>query len=318
MNLLPHLRPLATLAVSVLSVTPSAFAAAPAAPAPAPAPAEKTPGQSAFGTARHIEYLVGDLPLVLTSPHGGRLIPDTIPNRTYGTVLIDTNTQELARALAAELHTRTGHHAHLIVSHLHRSKLDPNRELKEAAQGNPAAELAWREFHTAIRTALAAAVARHGFAFLVDLHGHAHPIARLELGYALDAKQINPADPAFDTSGLIALSTLSDLAARVGGSPSALLRGPRSLGDLFATRGLPAIPSPQDPRPGEEPFFAGGYIVREHAAAPGTPHVDGLQIECHRVGVRDTAENRAKFARIAADSLLVFLQERYAYTPRKK
>ena len=283
------------------------------APAFAATPAEKIPGQSTFGTDRYIESLAGDLPLVLTAPHGGRLRPATLPNRTAGVTDMDANTQELARALADELFARTGHHAHLVVSHLHRSKLDPNRELNEAAQGHPAAELAWREFHAAIRAALATAVARHGFAFLIDLHGHGHPLPRLELGYALDAKQLNQPDPAFDASGLIALSTLRDLATRIGGSPAALLRGPRSLGDLFASHGLRAVPSPQEPQPGEHPFFSGGYIVRQHAAAPDTPHVDGLQIETHRAGLRDTAENRAKFARAAAASLIIFLHERYAY-----
>jgi hypothetical protein len=274
---------------------------------------EKVPGQSYFGTHKYVEYLAGDLPIVLTSPHGGRLRPDAILNRTEGVTDMDANTQELARAIVDEFYARTGHRPHLIVSHLHRSKLDPNREIKEAAQGDATAEQAWQEFHAAIKGALAAAVAKHGFAFLIDLHGHAHPIPRIELGYALEAKQLNQSDQAFDTSGLIALTTLRDLAARLGGSPAALLRGPRSLGDLFASRGIRAVPSPQEPQPGENPFFSGGYIVREHAAAPSTPKVDGLQIETYRVGLRDTAANRTRFAQVATESLTIFLHERYGY-----
>jgi hypothetical protein len=282
------------------------------APAFAAAPAEKIPGQSYFGVDRYNEYLAGDLPIVLTSPHGGRLKPDALPNRTEGVTEMDANTQELARALADEFFARTGHRVHLVASHLHRVKLDPNREIKEAAQGNAAAERAWAEYHATIRGALAAAVERHGFAFLVDLHGHGHKIPRLELGYALGAKQLNVSDQAFDTSGVIALSTLSDLQRRLGGSAAALLRGPRSLGDLFAARGLPAVPSPQDPGPGNNTFFDGGYTVRQHAGGD-SPKVDGLQIECHRVGVRDTAANRARFAKITAEVLTLFLQERYAF-----
>ena len=277
----------------------------------AAAPAEKIPGQSYFGTDRYVEYLAGDLPIVLTSPHGGRLKPDAIPNRTEGVTDMDANTQELARALADEFFARTGHRVHLVASHLHRVKLDPNREIKEAAQGNAIAERAWSEYHAAIKSALAAAVARHGFAFLVDLHGHAHKIARLELGYALGAKQLNVSDRAFDASGVIAVSTISDLQTRLGGSAATLLRGPRSLGALFVSQGLPAVPSPSDPGPGNNTFFDGGYTVRQHAGGD-TPKVDGLQIECHRVGVRDTAENRARFAKIAVDVLSIFLRESYA------
>lgn len=288
-----------------------------ASPAPAATPAPKVPGQSYFGTARHMEYIAGDLPLVLTVPHGGRAQPADLPTRRKGVTVMDANTQELARELVAELERLSGGRVHLILSHLHRSRLDPNREIVEAANGHPGAEQVWREFHAAIEGALAAAVARHGFAFLVDLHGHSHPVARLELGYALAAPQLNRGDKEFDASGVISVSTLSDLHARRGGSAADLIRGPRSLGTLLAAGGLPATPSGPDPQPGNQPFFAGGYIVQRHAAAAGTPKVDGLQIECPRAGVRDTPENRARFGRISAPVLLEFLRENYGYAPAK-
>jgi hypothetical protein len=288
-----------------------------ASPAPAAAPAPKVPGQSYFGTARHVEYLAGDLPLVITVPHGGRAQPADLPPRRKGVTVMDANTQELARDLVAELERLSGGRVHVIFSHLHRSRLDPNREIVEAANGHPGAEQVWREFHAAIEGALAAAVARHGFAFLVDLHGHAHPVARLELGYALAAPQLNRTDAEFDASGVIGLSTLADLHVRRGGSAADLIRGPRSLGSLLAAGGLPATPSGPDPQPGNQPFFAGGYIVQRHAAAAATRKVDGLQIECPRPGVRDTPENRARFGRITAPALLEFLRENYGFAPAK-
>lgn len=301
--------------LSLISFAAVAFFAA----APQQSVADDKSGEIHFGTDRYVEYDTGDLPIVLTSPHGGRLSPDALPTRTEGVTDSDLNSQELARAIADELFVRTGHRTALVASQLHRRKLDPNRELAEAAQGNPAAEKAWNEFHSFIAAATKAAAAQHGFAFLVDIHGHAHPIARIELGYALSAPQLNQSDQAFDASGLIELSTFRDLHARLGGSAAGLLRGPRSLGDLFASRGIRAVPSPQDPQPGDNPFFAGGYIVRTYAAAPATTKVDGLQIETNRVGIRDTAENRAHFAKVAADVLTLFLHERYRYDfPVKK
>lgn len=275
--------------------------------------ADLPPGQSKFGTRRFVEYIAGDLPLVLTAPHGGRLRPEELPNRTEGNTSSDVNSQELARAIVDELYRRTGRRAHLIVSHLHRSKLDPNREIKEAAAGHPEAERAWREFHLEIQGALARAVAAHGFAFLIDLHGHSHAIPRLELGYAISAAQLNRTDSDFDAAGAIARSTLRDLHARTGGSAAALVRGPRSLGGLLAERGLRTIPSPNEPSPGPNEYFNGGYIVRLYAAAPATTKVDGLQIEAPKAGVRDTAENRARFAAVAADVLAIFLRERYQF-----
>jgi hypothetical protein len=273
----------------------------------------RQPGRSYFGTNRYIEYIAGDLPIVLTSPHGGRLRPDTLPDRTDGVLDSDVNTQELARAIAAELSALAGHHAHLVASHLHRRKLDPNREIKEAAQGNATAERAWREFHASIEGALAAAVAAHGFAFLIDVHGHAHPIARIELGYGLGATQLNQSDAAFDRSDFAAVSTIRDLHATVGGSGAALIRGPRSLGDFFAERGIRAVPSPQDPRPDKNPFFSGGYTVVHHTGGKNTPKVDGVQIETYRAGIRDTAANRERFAKITVEALTLFLRERYQF-----
>lgn len=292
------------LALALLAPAVAAFGAEP-----------KIVGQSYFGTDRYVEYVAGDLPIVLTAPHGGRLQPESLPKRTKGVVMMDANTQELARAFADELTRQAKGQVHLIVSHLHRSRLDPNREIKEAAQGNPAAERAWREFHAAIEGAIAAAVARHGFAFLIDLHGHAHPIARLELGYGLNAAQLSRSDAEFDQAGLIGASTLRDLHARRGGSGAQLLRGPRSLGTLLAERGLRAVPGGAEPNPGTGPFFSGGYITNRHAGAPGTVKVDGVQIECPRPGVRDTPENRARFGRITTEALLIFLREQYDYTP---
>lgn len=268
-----------------------------------------------FGTDRFVEYRPGELPLVLTSPHGGNLTPDSIPDRKAGVTTKDMFTQELTLAISDALHAATGRRPHVILSYLHRRKLDPNREIKEAAAGQPAAERAWREFHDFIRAANATAVARHGFAFLVDIHGHAHPIPRLELGYALNNAQLNQDDRAFDAAGLVAASTLRDLHARLGGSAADLIRGPRSLGALFAERGVRAVPGPREPRPENHPYFSGGYIVQAHARDPATPRVDGVQFEHPREGVRDTAANRARYAAIAAEVLRVFLRERYGYDP---
>lgn len=286
-----------------------------AAPVIARAADQPTSGVATLVGDRLVECIAGDLPVVITVPHGGRLTPEGYARRQKGVTDMDVNTQELARAFAIELTRHTGGHAAMVISLLHRSRLDPNREIAEAAGGHAPAEAVWRAFHGAIESALAAAVARHGFAFLIDLHGHAHPIARLELGYGLGAPQLNVDDATFDRSEVIGISSLRDLHAARGGGAAALLRGPRSLGALFTERGIRAVPSPADPGPGSHPFFSGGYIVRRHAAEPATTKVDGLQIECPRPGVRDTAENHERFARAATDALLVFLQEQYAWRP---
>ncbi|MGB8168224.1 MAG: hypothetical protein WCF18_12075, partial [Chthoniobacteraceae bacterium] len=46
--------------------------------------AEFTPGKSYFGQDNYIEYIAGDLPLIISSPHGGREKPDEFPDRAKG------------------------------------------------------------------------------------------------------------------------------------------------------------------------------------------------------------------------------------------
>src|SRR3954464_13886105 len=71
-------------------------------------------GKSYFGRNRYIEYLAGDLPFILSAPHGGRERPEELPDREEGTFAFDTNTQELARAISEELRAKTGHWPHVI------------------------------------------------------------------------------------------------------------------------------------------------------------------------------------------------------------
>lgn len=261
----------------------------------------------------HVEFQIGALPIILTASHGGRETPKEIPDRKEGKVKIDQNTQELSREIDAELRRRTGLAPHMIINLLHRSKLDPNRDLAEAAQGDPRAEKTWRRFHGSVDAAKAKATAEHGFAFLIDVHGHGHAIKRLELGYALNRAEINLPDAELDAGDAGRRSTLGHMHKRCGKGISELIRGPESLGARFEQAGYPVVPSPGDPRPMEHPYYAGSYIVRHHASVK-FPGVDGFQLECHFEGVRDTAENRARLARTLVDALTIFLKEHYNYT----
>jgi hypothetical protein len=273
-------------------------------PLPPPPPATTfTPGVPVFGQRDFIEYIPGELAVVITVPHGGSLAPTDIPNRTVGTTVTDNNTIALGRAIAEALVARTGRAPHLVITHLRRTKLDANREVVEAAAGNPHAIQAWTEFHAFIDTAKAAAVRRSGFAIYIDLHGHSHPIARLELGYLLSAATLNGDDKSLNI-GVIGSSSLRALPALQ--RPFAeILRGPTSLGGLLAARGIPAVPSPAMPSPAGEPYFSAGYNTARHTVNG----VVGLQIEAHFVGVRDSDANRRAFAVALAEALQLWTVE---------
>ncbi len=105
-------------------------------------PLEYTPSKTYWGRNNYVQYIAGDLPIVISSPHGGYLRPSEIPDRTYGVLAADTNSQEYTLEVAHYLKKLTGRRPHVIINRLHRRKLDANRAIQEAAQGSKWAEQA--------------------------------------------------------------------------------------------------------------------------------------------------------------------------------
>ena len=264
----------------------------------------REPGKSCFGRAEYVEYIPGTLPFVLSAPHGGREKPDELPDRAKGTFAFDTNTQELARAIDDEFVARTGQHPHVIICRVHRRKVDCNREIVEGAAGNPLAERTWKDFQGFIEEARKAVLAKHGKGFYVDLHGHGHADARLELGYAHNREDYALPDAELAKPEFVRKGTLQFFATKKPQEYPALLRGPQSFGALMEKAGFPATPSPGKPVPGD-PYFNGGYNSRTHTA-PGTGFA-GLQIETNSKGVRDTDASRRKFAAALVEQLAAYM-----------
>jgi N-formylglutamate amidohydrolase len=264
------------------------------------------PGQVYVGRNGYIEYRAGDLPIILSAPHGGGLAPASIPDRTYGTTTADANTIDLVTLLAQALARTSGGTPHVVICHLRRSKVDVNREIVEATQGNPDASQAWTEYHAFIDAASAASVASAGGGFYVDIHGHAHPAARVELGYLLDAADLARTDDDLNDGTVASRSSLRAIADGADAPFAVVLRGPGSIGAVLAARGYAAVPSPSIPSPGTDPYFSGGYSTHRHGSAHGG-RVSAVQVESPFPGVRDTAANRAAFADALAEAIRTFL-----------
>ena len=272
--------------------------------------AEWIAGETYTGRQDYAEYIPGTLPVVVSAPHGGLLEPDEIPDRTFGVLATDLETQDLARRIRTALLDRLGAAPHLVISRLDRSKLDPNRSIEEAAQDDPFAEHAWQEYHAYVDTARALVARDYGSGLYLDIHGHGHPVDRVELGYLLSAEELERSDEELASGSLAAESSVRALVASSGASLTEVVRGEQSLGALLQARGVRAVPSPSEPDPAGEPYFTGGYSTRRHGSRDGG-NVSGIQLEHHFDGLRDTPEHRTTYAGVLASAVEVFLRQWY-------
>jgi hypothetical protein len=280
------------------------------------------PGSTYVGHDGYVEYLAGNAPLILVSGHGGYLRPPQMADRRCDTceTVGDDQTQELTREIAAQYRQLTGCQPHVVVNLLDRAKLDPNRDLAEAADGDPGAERAWRDYHGFIASARAAIGSSRMRGLVIDVHGHSHPEQRIELGYLLYTDELRQSDRILDSRAYLALSSIAGLVNdnRQGLSHAALLRGPSSLGGLFAQQRDPAVPSPGDPAP--EPwqeYFSGGYTTDRHGSRLGGP-TDAIQIEANHRGLRDSVADRRAFARRTAGVLDRYLSLHYPHPSQQR
>jgi len=266
-----------------------------------------------FGTNDYVEYMVGDAncPLILAAPHGGYLRPTSIPDRTGNvTTVTDTNTLETTREIDEAFYQLTGCRPHVVISHLNRVKLDPNREVEEAAQ-HPEAETAYHEFHGFIEEARRSVEHQLGRGLFFDVHGHGHSEMWIEWGYLLTSAQLqNRGD---SLNALVDQASIRNLALAVEAETlESLLRGERSIAarmeaydpDLFKS-----VPGPSFLDPDGGNYFRGGYNTRVHGSVDGG-QVDAIQIELPQ-SIRFTVEPRNRFAVDFAAAAMQFLNDFY-------
>ncbi|MFM7202632.1 MAG: InlB B-repeat-containing protein [Myxococcota bacterium] len=268
-------------------------------------------GQTYMGRNQYIEYRAGELPIIISAPHGGYLMPSEIPDRTYGTTTGDGWTEELIRQLLPAFQAYLAGTPHLVINKLDRKKLDANRELEEAAQGNPYATQAWYEFHDFLDVAAQEVIDRYGAGLYIDLHGQSDDPDRLQLGYLLYSNELKLSDTTLNEGGYSELSSIRALSASVEISFAELLRGPESLGGLLESVGYASVPSPESPDPGLEVYYSGGYNTLIHGSQQsGT--LDGIQIESN-MAVREDELARSSFAEGLAQVVEQYLSTHYGF-----
>ncbi len=210
----------------------------------------QTPGVSIFSSFQneYIEYIPGNLPIIISVPHGGVLqsgetiggvfYPDddaNLPDRTCNNANTqrDLNTVILARRIQDEIYAQTGGYAHMILNNLHRSKMDANMSVSQGSCGNSHAASYWSDFQNFINDASQAVEANWGKGLYIDLHCHDHTVPRIEIGYNISAAELNSSD--LNGTAIIDKSTIKNLVSTNLNALNheELIRGVNSLGQLF-------------------------------------------------------------------------------------
>jgi hypothetical protein len=266
-----------------------------------------------YGVNNYIAYQMGNIPLVISVPHGGNVAPASIPDRTCpnAVTVTDLNTQQIAKEISNNIFSLTGCYPHIVYCNLKRSKLDCNRNMTDGTCDHPEALTAWKEYHDFMLQAITNSDVDHSFnTFMIDIHGHGKPSQRIELGYLLDEIELENTDLVLNTSAFINNSSLRKLALQNKNNlqHADLIRGALSFGTLLHDKGYPAVPSSQIPSPGgDNTYYNGGYITAHYTSYNPAIEANGFQIELNYSGLRNTTENIKKFAVVMADAILEYM-----------
>ncbi len=204
----------------------------------------------------------GELPIVLSAPHGGtRPIPDVPERKGEGLEKggagffagRDSGTEELAYAVSEAIQKRYGKLPYMVVSRTHRKYLDPNRP-PDIAYEDDDAKPVYQFYHETLASYCREASNKFHSVVLLDLHG-----------------QGSKADTVF--RGTRNGSTVKHLRGTFG---EEAFTGEKSLFSMLARQGWTVYPLPHSGK--EQAGFTGGHIVGTYGSSNGSV-VDAYQLE---------------------------------------
>ncbi len=231
-----------------------------------------------------VHVQTGDLPIILSAPHGGTAgVPGVSERKGVGLPTgpsgfftgRDGGTEELALEVSDAIKKRFGKAPYLVVSKVHRKYMDPNRPADIAFE-DAAMKPYYDHYHDTLSKYCREVSERFQAGVLLDLHGQGTNRETVFRG---------------TKNGL----TVRHLREMFGEEAH---HGSKSLFGLLSARGWTVHPSPQDNR--EQSGFTGGFIVQTHGGNP-SKLIDAIQLEFgaeYRV-----VGKRAKTAEVLADAL---------------
>lgn len=298
-------------------------------------------------TPGDVVYLAGNLPLIISVPHGGSLKPDILPDRRGSWGFINKNDDDATIELAMDIvrairEKKKGACPHVIINNLSRTKIDQNRGW--GMDNNPTTGrggAAWKDFHERFIAAVAipAVLRQYGSGLFIDLHGKPEEFgADIIVGYNLTAAELSNSDRHLNTGKKTYpdRSSIRFLSKKLAATATfaELLRGNRpgheSFGSLFQkeldgfNRAYGKNYSVVPRHDLKKPFLnlSGGYNIKAFCGVrdrsfdnpyryTASRFISGFQIEVSRgIRVKD-ARLRGKFARALAEALIAYIESNF-------
>ncbi|NVM36230.1 MAG: N-formylglutamate amidohydrolase [Candidatus Lokiarchaeota archaeon] len=130
------------------------------------------------GLSEFVEFKKGNIPLIVSVPHGGILECNSLPERITGVLGIDKGTIEFSKNFIDQISQKFKDgileykFPYYIFSLVQRSKIDLNRVEKEAYnQKSLLAREIYNYYHSKIKEWILNNLKRHNRSFLIDIHG---------------------------------------------------------------------------------------------------------------------------------------------------
>lgn len=252
--------------------------------------------QTPVATSPLVECIDGDLPIIVSAPHGGALPiqgakvrqGEGLERKPGGFVTArDTGTEELARLLIPAIEKRLGKKPYAVINRGHRRYMDPNRPSEQAYE-DPVAGQTYAAYHEALDRYCRDIRESHQAGLLLDVHG-----------------QGSRRDTVF--RGTQNGQTVSLLRQRFG---EAAVHGAPSLFGLLKKRGFIVHPDPLDGK--EQAGFLGGFIVKNYGSHDRYG-IDAVQLEFG--GLYRSPENRSSAAAALADAVAAYAEQYLKVTP---
>ena len=265
-------------------------------------------GQSYFGINNYIEYIPGNLPIILVAPHGGSLEPVSLPVISpYGR---DNFTLETTINVMDSIMANTnGFRPHVIINRVIPFRLNPAHDLFIAAGTHPDALQAWHDFHNFIELAKTQVIDTWGAGHYFEMHGNGHLDKWTEIGLGVSKTFLNSSDSVIMER--INFSTVKNLSTLGGANFLEVIKGTNSLGSLLQAKGWKSVPSTVNPSPDSGGFFFAGWNTWRHGSRY-SGSIDASHVENFYAFMQN--DNREQYSSDLAISIIQFMNNFYGFT----